>query len=76
MKKSNSTLKSFALAVGLVVCTLIVLEGFSKKDSALVVASTGSYDSIGERVSSKKSLIVNSYLIGLSIYKLKENLDQ
>lgn len=65
--RKPSSLKFSLLVIGFVISGLILTEGLGKKGN--MVANNGKYDSLKTSIESKKSLIVNTYLIGVSIYQ-------
>ena len=62
-----SPLKLVLVLIGFVISGLILAEGLGKNDS--MVANGEKYDSLKASIESKRSLIVNTYLIGVSIYQ-------
>lgn len=65
--KKSSPLKIVLLLIGFVISGLILAEGFDKDDH--LIAKNGKYDSLKTDIESKKNLIMNTYLIGVSIYQ-------
>lgn len=65
--KQSSPLKIALLIIGFVISGLILIEGLDK--DAIFADKSGKHDSLKENIESKKNLIVNTYLIGVSIYQ-------
>lgn len=65
--KPSSPLKIALLIIGFIVSGLILSEGLVKDES--LADKKGNHDSLKENIESKKNLIVNTYLIGVSIYQ-------
>ena len=65
--RKSSPLKLVLVLIWFVISGLILAEGLGKNDN--MVADGGKYDSLKTSIESKKSLIVNTYLIGVSIYQ-------
>ena len=65
--KQSSPLKIALLIIGFVISGLILTEGLDK--DAIFADKNGKHDSLKENIESKKNLIVNTYLIGVSIYQ-------
>ncbi|MEP1033395.1 hypothetical protein [Ekhidna sp.] len=67
IKKSKS-IQIIALALGLFVSGIVLAQGFGHGKDDLA-AKEGSLDSIKNTIKNNKNLIVNSYLLGVSIFK-------
>ena len=78
MNKPNSTTHSykiFTFALGAVIMLLCVFDSGTKNNHVLS-SMTANYDSVSEELTDKKGMIVNNYLLGLTIYKYKDKLDR
>ncbi len=64
----KSKVKSFFLALGFIVSCMIVMESLSQGRNELT-STKNSYDSLKNTIQTNKSIIANTYLIGLSVYK-------
>lgn len=64
----KSKVKAFFLALGFIVCCMIMLESFSQGRNELS-STKDSYDSLKNTIETNKNIIANTYLIGLSVYK-------
>ena len=67
IKKSRS-FQVIALAMGLLVSGIVLAQGFNGNNDELA-AKEGSIESIKNTIKNNKNLIVNSYLLGLSIFQ-------
>ena len=71
MKSSNvpksTSFKAFILFIGFAISGLIVTESFGNKGEQ--IAQNGSYDSLENSIKNHKAIIMNTYLLGVSIYK-------
>ncbi|WP_425391999.1 hypothetical protein [Ekhidna sp.] len=65
--KSNGSLKALALVCGLAVSGLII--GQTLPYDELAISKDSSINSLKESVKKNKNLIVNTYLLGVSIYE-------
>ena len=80
--QSNNTrsIKLFAFVLGFIISGMILFEGLINHNAPLS-ATRGEYDSLkneiqhNNEIEYNKTLLTNSYLLGVSIYKLKESLD-
>lgn len=66
-QKKQGLLKVLALIVGFAISGIIIGQGLTDNDG--VVAKNSSFDSLKETIKSNKNLIVNTYLLGVSIYQ-------
>ena len=64
----KNKVKSFFLALGFIVCCMIMLESLSQGRNDLS-STKNSYDSLKNTIKTNKNLIVNTYLLGVSIYQ-------
>lgn len=67
IKKSRS-IQIIALALGLLVSGIVLAQGFNNNSKELA-EKEGSLESIKNTIKNNKNLIVNSYLLGVSIFK-------
>ncbi|WP_436515907.1 hypothetical protein [Ekhidna sp. To15] len=67
IKKSRG-IQIIALTLGLLVSGIVLAQGFNNKGNDLA-EKEGSLESIKNTIKSNKNLIVNSYLLGVSIFK-------
>jgi len=67
IKKSKS-IQWVVLALGFFVSGIVVSQSFSG-DNQNLADKKGSFDSIKNTIKNNKNLIVNSYLLGVSIFK-------
>lgn len=67
IKKSKS-IQLAVLALGLFVSGVVLVQGFSQ-NGPKVAEKEGSIDSIKNTIKNNKNLLVNSYLLGVSIFK-------
>lgn len=67
IKKSKS-IQIIALSLGLFVSGVVLAQSFGNGNDDLA-AKEGSLDSIKNTIKNNKNLIVNSYLLGVSIFK-------
>ncbi len=67
IKKSKS-IQIVALALGLLVSGLVLAQGFNSNNKELT-EKKGSLESFKKTIKNNKNLIVNSYLLGVSIFK-------
>lgn len=67
IKKSKS-IQIIALSLGLFVSGVVLAQSFGNRNDDLA-AKKGSLDSIKNTIKNNKNLIVNSYLLGVSIFK-------
>lgn len=65
--KKRGALKVLALVLGFAVSGIIIGQGISQNNS--LVSEGSSLDSLKETIKSNKNMIVNTYLLGVSIYK-------
>ncbi|WP_421762694.1 hypothetical protein [Ekhidna sp.] len=65
--KKTGSLKVLALVLGFAVSGIIIGQGVSQNDS--LISEGSSLDSLKETIKSNKNMIVNTYLLGVSIYK-------
>ncbi|MEP0987064.1 hypothetical protein [Ekhidna sp.] len=65
--KRTGSLKVLALVLGFAVSGIIIGQGVSQNDS--LISEGSSLDSLKETIKSNKNMIVNTYLLGVSIYK-------
>ena len=65
--KNRGSLKALALVCGLAVSGLIIGQGLTQ--NGFLASEDGSVSSFKESIKKNKNLIVNTYLLGVSIYK-------
>lgn len=65
--KKSKNIQVAVVVVGLLVSGVILVQGLSQDQGE--VAKTSSFDSLKNTIKENKSLIVNSYLLGVSIFK-------
>ncbi|MEO1253261.1 MAG: hypothetical protein AAFY41_00060 [Bacteroidota bacterium] len=73
--KRNRSIKVLSFVLGSLISGMILIEGFSGQSKALASSPKDEYDSLKNDIEYHKTLITNSYLLGVSIFKLKESLD-
>lgn len=66
-QKKQGSLKVLALILGLAISGVIIGQGLTGTDGQ--VAKNSSFDSLKETIKTNKNLIVNTYLLGVSIYQ-------
>ena len=74
---NNKSIKLFTFIVGFIISGMILFESLANQTTTLS-ASHEAVDSLQNEqneVEYNKTLITNSYLLGVSIYKLKESID-
>ncbi len=73
--KRNASVKVFSFILGFIISGVILIDGLRNERGSVLSTSGGGYDSLKSEIEYNKTLITNSYLLGVSIYKLKESLD-
>ena len=65
-QKKQGSLKVLTLILGLAISGVIIGQGLTGNDGQ--VAKNSSFESLKETIETNKNLIVNTYLLGISIY--------
>lgn len=70
MKHHQNTkpIKAFLIAIGFMISGLIMMESIGNKKAA-IAEQQSAYDSLKQTIETHTSIIVNSYLLGVSILK-------
>ncbi len=71
---NKKSIKLFAFVLGFIISGMILFEGLVNQNAPVSV-TRGEYDSLKNEIEYNKTLLTNSYLLGVSIYKLKESID-
>lgn len=67
IEKKQGSLKVLTLILGLAISGIIIGQGLTGSDGQ--VAKNNSFESLKETIKTNKNLIVNTYLLGVSIYQ-------
>lgn len=65
--KNQNNLRALALILGFIVCGVVLGQGLTKNESLLIKDS--SISNLKETIKNNKNVIINTYLLGVSIYK-------
>ncbi len=65
--KKSKNIQVAVVVVGLLVSGVVMVQGLNQNQGE--VARTSSFDSLKNTIKENKNLIVNSYLLGVSIFK-------
>ncbi|NQZ78702.1 MAG: hypothetical protein HRT61_21690 [Ekhidna sp.] len=68
LSKNQNSLRALAIVLGLFVCGIVLGQGLTQNESQ-VVSENSSVHTLKQKVQSNKNIIINTYLLGVSLYK-------
>ena len=68
LSKNQNSLRALAIVLGLFVCGIVLGQGLTQNESQ-VVSENSAVHTLKQKVQSNKNIIINTYLLGVSLYK-------